>query len=206
MEQAGGLTGNVARGFRRVCGVVFRVTWLVLTAISVTIVPASTGQESKPSEYQVEATYLYNFSRFVEWPESPKNSQNNRFFICVLGDNPFGSLLNEIVANESIEGKSVATKQVLTPEDAADCRVVFISLSEQNRLRQILTSLSNSSALTVSDLPQFTDRGGMIQFVLEDNHVRFQVNVGTAKRAGLVMSSELLKVAVGVRKDSILGN
>lgn len=180
---------------------------LMLVAVCLFSVSIVAGQESKVSEYQVKATYLYNFSRFVEWPEQAgPATQSDTFLICVLGDNPFGSTLNDLVANESIEGRSVETKQVLTPADAAKCRVLFISLSEEGRLKTILSGLRKSSVLTVSDLPRFVEKGGMIQFVLEDNHVRFQVNATTAKRAGLVMSSELLKLAVSVSPNSIFGN
>lgn len=154
----------------------------------------------------MKATYLYNFSRFVEWPQQPAQALGDHFLICVLGDNPFGSSLADIVANESVDGKNVVAKQVLTPDDMTDCRVLFISFSEKNRLKQILAGLDHSSVLTVSDLPRFTEHGGMIQFVVEDNRVRFQVNVATAKRAGLIMSSELLKLAVVVQQNSMFGN
>lgn len=156
-----------------------------------------------PSEYDVEASYIFHFSRFVEWPATPRPQQ---FLICILGQNPFGNALADTVANENVQGESVVAKQVLTSEDAAACRIVFISSSEENRLEEILASLSNASVLTVSDLPRFTEHGGMIQFLLQDNHVRFQVNVATARHSGLVMSSELLKLAVAVRKNSPWGN
>lgn len=179
----------------------------MLVAVCLCLISSAAGQESKPSEYQVKATYLYNFSRFVEWPQQPgPATQSDNFLICVLGNNPFGSTLNDLVANESIEGKSVETKQVLAAADAAKCRVLFISLSEEGRLKAILAGLRNSSVLTVSDLPRFVEKGGMIQFVVEDNRVRFQVNATTARRAGLVMSSELLKLAVGIAQNPTFGN
>jgi uncharacterized protein DUF4154 len=179
--------------------------FLRIAAIGCALCVPSVAGQSKPSEYEVEATYLYHFSRFVEWPTTPVQ-RAGAFPICVIGENPFGHALADTVANENIDGESVVARQVVNPDDAAGCRVLFISSSEEPRLKQILSGLSKNSVLTVSDLPRFTDRGGMIQFVLEDNHVRFQVNVATAKRAGLVMSSELLKLATGVRQNSFVGN
>jgi hypothetical protein len=167
--------------------------------------PALEARQAKPSEYQVEATYLYNFGRFIQWPNR-REVPTNSFLICILGQDPFGPALKETIANEFIDGKSVVAKQVLTTEEAAGCHVLFISASEERRLTQILASLSNSSVLTVSDLPRFTDRGGMIQFVLDDSRVRFEVNVETATRAGLTMSSELLKLATNIRKNYVAGN
>jgi hypothetical protein len=154
----------------------------------------------------VKATYLYNFSRFVEWPAKAAPAQGDSFAICVLGEDPFGPALKATVEHETIAGKSVVTRQVPAPQDAVNCRVLFISASEDKRLKEILTNLGTSSVLTVSDLPRFTQRGGMVQFVLEGNRVRFEVNTATAERAGLTLSSELLKVALNVRKSGQIGD
>jgi hypothetical protein len=164
------------------------------------------AQYTKPTEYQVKATYLYNFTRFVEWPAQSLSGQSDSFAICVLGENPFGSALQAAVAQETIAGKSVVAKQILATQDAANCRVLFISSSEDKRLKQILGTLGTASVLTVSDLPKFAQRGGMVEFVLEGNKVRFEVNSVTAERAGLTLSSELLKVAVNVRRSVQLGD
>lgn len=169
-------------------------------------IPSVQGQHAKPTEYEVKATYLYNFSRFVEWPAQGVQVEGDTFAICVLGDNPFGPALNATVAQETIAGKSVVAKQISTPQDAVNCRVLFISSSEAKRLKEILTNLGAASVLTVSDLPRFTQRGGMVQFVLEGDRVRFEVNSAIAARAGLTMSSELLKVAVNVRRSVQLGD
>ena len=168
--------------------------------------PRMQGQHPKPSEYAVKAAYLYNFGRFIEWPTGIMQAQSDSFDICVLGEDPFGATLNAAVANEKVVGKRVVAKQIPQPQDAVNCRVLFISLSEERRLKQILASLGTASVLTVSDLPQFAQRGGMVQFVLEDNKVRFEVNSATAARAGLTLSSELLKLAVNVRRNIQLGD
>jgi hypothetical protein len=177
--------------------------WLTAVAVAWALIglPRMQGQHAKPTEYEVKATYLYNFSRFVEWPAQSLPAQSDSFAICVLGDNPFGPALNATVAQETIGGKSVVAKQISTPQDAVNCRVLFISSSEAKRLKEILTALGAASVLTVSDLPKFTQRGGMVQFVLEGGRVRFEVNSAIAERAGLTLSSELLKVAVNVRRS-----
>ena len=169
--------------------------------------PASMrGQASKPTEYEVKAAYLYNFGRFVEWPAAVTQTQSDSFSICVLGQDPFGPSLNAVLADETIAGKNVVARQISTPTDAVNCRVLFISSSESARLKQIFAALGDASVLTVSDLPQFTQRGGMVQFILEGSRVRFEVNLATARHAGLKLSSELLKVAVNVRKGAPLGD
>jgi hypothetical protein len=172
------------------------------------LIPVSSmhGQRAKPTEYEVKATYLYNFGRFVEWPADSLQAKNDSFAICVLGDNPFGLALKATVAQETIAGKSVVAKQISAPQDAMNCRVLFISSSEAKRLNEILTGLGTASVLTVSDLPKFTQRGGMVQFVLEGDRVRFEVNAAIAERAGLTLSADLLKVAVSVRRSAQLGD
>jgi len=164
-----------------------------------TFLPA---QQTKAPESAVKATYLFNFSRFVQWPADAAAAKGDSFSICVLGEDPFGAVLDTILSGETIGGKPVMTKRVSKPQDALDCRVLYISASEEGRLKEILAGLDKSGVLTVSDIPQFSQRGGMIQFVLVGNKLRFEVNLTNAQTAGLTLSSDLLKVAVAVRKSS----
>ena len=168
--------------------------------------PSALAQHAKPTEYEVKATYLYNFSKFVQWPAPARQAQSEAFAICVIGEDPFGRALHATVENETVAGKRVVVRQIPVSEDAANCRILFISSSEEQQLQKVLTSLGGASVLTVSDLPKFAQHGGMVQFVLEGNRVRFEVNSAVAERAGLRLSSELLKVAVNVRRSIQLGD
>ena len=168
--------------------------------------PTMRGQQSKPTEYEVKAIYLYNFARFVEWPSKVIPAQDTSFNICVLGQDPFGPALNATLTDEAIDGKSVAAKRISTAQDAVNCRVLFISSSEDPRLKEILAALVDTSVLTVSDMPQFARRGGMVQLILEGNRVRFVVNLVPTERARLVLSSEVLKLAVSIRDNSRPGD
>ena len=149
----------------------------------------------------MKATYLYNFARFVGWPATAAAAKKDSFAICVLGQDPFGPVLDTIVAGETIGGKAVLAKRISKPQDALGCRVLYISSSEENRLREVLAALDKSGVLTVSDISQFSQQGGMIQFVLDGDRIRFEVNLSTAEAAGLSLSSELLKVATTVRRN-----
>jgi hypothetical protein len=184
------------RFFHRTLGLV--ITWTVIAA------PWLHAQQSSPTENEVKSAYLYNFGKFVEWPA--KSAIVGEFFpICALGDDAFGSTLETTISGESINGKKVLVRRVAKPQDAVSCRILFISSSEQNQLKEILAALDNTSVLTVSDMPQFTRRGGMIQFVVEANKVRFEVNLTSAERAGLTLSSQLLKVAINVKRSAQSG-
>jgi hypothetical protein len=176
----------------------FRLGLAVLASLFA-VAPSSPGQQSKPSEYAVKATYLYNFAKFVEWPAAA--AKEDSFAICVLGQDPFGQALDATLAGEAIEGKPVVARRISNPVDSVNCRILFISASEAIRLKEILAAIDKSAALTVSDMPEFSRRGGMIQFVLDGSRVRFEVNLSTARDAGLTLSSELLKVAVEVRRN-----
>jgi len=157
--------------------------------------------QASPTEYQVKAAYLYNFGKFVEWPTRGTTSESS-FNICVLGQDPFGSTFGSTLGGENIKGKSVLLKRIPNAQEAVGCHILFISSSEEPRLKEILAALDKTSVLTVSDMPQFTRRGGMIQFVMDANRVRFEVNLTSAERTGLTVSSQLLKVAISVRRSS----
>ena len=178
----------------------------VLVMLVFLYIPVLQAQQRRVSEYQVKATYLYNFGRFVKWPSSATATKTDAFSICVLGQDPFGPILDSTLAGETLEGKSLKVKRISTPREAGECRILFISSTEENHLKEILATLEESCVLTVSDMPAFSRRGGMIQFVLEGDRVRFEINLTRAETAKLTLSSELLKVATAVRKDTPPGD
>jgi hypothetical protein len=154
------------------------------------------AQPPKPTEYDVKAAYLLNFGKFIRHPrlQTPHSS----FDICILGRDPMGRTLDEIAANESINGLPVHIRRLQDVTDAKSCEIVFVSSFEGERIREDMAILAATDVLTVSDDSDFIERGGMIQFVLVSNHVRFAVNLTALNRAHLVLSSELLRVASSV--------
>ena len=174
---------------------------LTIIAVSCMVFAVSSAlAQQKPSEYQVEAAYLSNFGRFVEWPTNP-TAPAHSFTICVLGHDPFGPILDATVSGETIGSKSVVARRISSAEDSANCQILFLSSSESARVTKILESLDKVAVLTVSDIPEFSQRGGMVQFVREGSRVRFEVNLTATQKAGLSPSSELLKVATNVRRS-----
>jgi hypothetical protein len=159
------------------------------------------AQAPKVTEYQVKAAYLANFGRFVEWPTSAAVAKSESFNICVLGQDPFGADLDTAVAGETIGGARLLARRISRPQDAVDCRILFISSSEVSQWKEILAALRTLSVLTVSDMPQFARRGGIIQFLLDGSRVRFDINLAATERVGLNLSSELLKLAVTVSRS-----
>jgi hypothetical protein len=164
------------------------------------IVRSLQAQVPKPTEYEVQAAYLSNFGRFVEWPVKAGASDRDPFYICVLGQDPFGPLLDAALKGETIGGAPMVAKRVAGAADAANCRIVYVNPSKDTPLRSLLTTLAGSNLLTVGGVSGFTQQGGMIQFVLDGNRVRFEINLAAAQRAGLSLSSQLLKLAIAVRR------
>jgi hypothetical protein len=191
------VSNRYLRGWQRVTAVIVMFALLHI--------PVLEAQQPKVSEYQVKAIYLYNFGRFVQWPPNATAAKGDSFSICVLGQDPFGPSLDSTLAGETLDGKPLAVKRISTPRDAGECRILFISSTEENHLKEILAALDELSILTVSDMPAFSRRGGMIQFVLEGDKVRFEINLTKAETAKLTLSSELLKVATTVRRNARQG-
>jgi hypothetical protein len=167
-------------------------------AFALASVDGVNAQGPPRSEFEIKAAYLYTFGRFVEWPQRPSRGDAD-FTICVLGTDPFGAALDTTLADGVMHGRKAVAKRIVTPQDANACHILFISASEERRLTAIVQSLNQADILTVSDIPQFAVRGGMIQFVTTGSRVRFEINLPTARGAGLTMSSELLRVASAVR-------
>jgi hypothetical protein len=142
--------------------------------------------------------------RFVEWP-STAVADSDSLHICVLGEDPFGEALDATLAGGDIAGKSITAVRISHPEESKNCRILFISLSESSRLSQILLTLDKTPVLTVSNTPHFVERGGMIEFTLEQGKVRFEVNLAVSSGAGLTLSSDLLKLAKRVTNKTRAG-
>jgi YfiR/HmsC-like len=181
-----------------------RLLMCVIAAAAWTF-PGAAGlaaQQKGPSEFQVKAAYIYNFGKFVKWPAVAPSNQTGTFTICVLDGDPFGDTLQSTLGGEAVGGKPVAIKRLSKPDEAVACHILFISSAQGKSLRGILTAVDQASVLTVSDMPDFSRRGGMIQFVLEGNRIRFEINLESAEKSHLVFASELLKVAEVVTKPA----
>lgn len=157
------------------------------------------------SEYAVKAAYLFNFGKFVRFAPSQSVSDRQSFDICIVGEDPLGSTLDDLTANERLDSKPVRVLRLKTASEARSCAIAYISAAEGDRLDTDLIALRGHEILTVSDAPGFLQRGGMIQFVTAENHVRFAVNLDAVRNAQISLSSELLKVATSVSRNGSEG-
>jgi len=162
---------------------------------------AQAGDASDSSEYLVKAGFIYNFAKFVEWPSTAFAEPDSPIVIGVLGTDPFGEIINHVVEGKKIGMRGFVvrrfkwSKELKDSKDFKECRILFVSSSEKMRFEEIVEAVKGLPILTVGETPGFAERGGMIRLMLEDNRVRFEVNVDAAHDGNLNISSRLLTLA-----------
>jgi len=179
---------------RRICSSLGVVTAFAAVMLSSGMVLRG---QAKPTEYDVKAAYLFNFGKFLR-TSSIAAPTRATFDICVVGQDWMGRTLDSVAENEEIDHRPVRVRRVKSAPEGRSCDIAFVSASEGDRIESDLVEFHGADVLTVSDAPRFLAQGGMIQFVVVANHVRFAVNLDAVKRSHLVLSSELLRVAVSV--------
>jgi hypothetical protein len=165
----------------------------VISAVLLSSGPRLSAETSP--EYQVKAVFLFNFAQFVDWPPKAFPEPQTPLVIGVLGEDPFGTYLDETVRGENVNNRPLVVQRYRRIGDIKTCHVLFINRSETDRLEQILASLRGRNILTVGDTDDFAQRGGMIQLVTEKNKIRMRINLEVVKAANLTISSKLLRVA-----------
>ena len=154
-------------------------------------------QAQAANEYQVKAAFIYNFAKFVDWP-GDAFSEGGVLVVGVVGDDPFGRTLDQLQGNTA-NGRRLRIKRLRWDEDLRSCQILFISNSERRHLGKIMDSIRGTSVLTIGEMPQFNQAGGIIKFVIQDDKVRFEINAGAAGQARLRISSKLLALSKGGR-------
>lgn len=188
--------GRLAEGWRRL--------WrsCVATAVMAVALFGQSGtraQEAEISEYQVKAAWMLNFARFVEWPAAAFRDTQAPIVVGILGRDPFGKDLEQAFARKVVKGRSFVIRRLTGEADLAGCHVLFIADAERKRTREVLEKVTKLPVLTVGESTEFLEHGGVINFLLKDKSIRFEINLKAAQAAGLKLDANLLKVAVAVR-------
>jgi hypothetical protein len=146
-----------------------------------------------PDEYRVKAAFILNFARFIYWP-ADGYGDGGVLIVGIVGDDPFGGSLDQLNGN-TVNGHPIVIRRLKAGDYLKTCQILFVSSSERNRLGKILESVKGGSVLTIGELPQFNQAGGIIKFVIQDDKVRFEINTGAAGQARLRISSKLLALS-----------
>lgn len=167
--------------------------WSVILIVALGVAQARGGGTAP--EYDVKAAFLYRFATYIRWP-ARAGVARTPFVIAIMGKDPFGSALTEVVRGQKVNGRTIRITRPARAEDALPCDVVFVSATERGKLQQILTVLRGAPILTVGDMDRFAEQGGMIGLVTSaDQRVRFDINTAALERAGLKAPSQLLQLA-----------
>jgi hypothetical protein len=170
-----------------------------------TLLPAAcnvalAGDSTVTREYQLKAAFLYNFTRFVEWPAQRFPDAETPILIGVLGRDPFGGELERIVSGRKVNGRSIVVRRVSAESEMSALHLLFVPAGEENRAELMALIAGHPAVVTVGESERFATLGGMITFVPEADKVRFTINLGGAEQSGLKLSAQLLKLASVVRR------
>lgn len=164
-----------------------------LAALLTVAVSLPAAAQRQLSEHEVKAAFLYNFMKFVEWPQPDDRSAARS--ICVAGRDPLHEVLETIAQGKQVNGREVVVRQLAGDDDPRECHAIFIVASEASRTASILQRVRYAAVLTVGETRRFVTDGGMVRFYVEGNRVRFEIDPAGAQRAGLKISSQLLSLA-----------
>jgi hypothetical protein len=169
-----------------------RAAIALAAGLAMGVVPATA---KPPAEHQVKAAFLYNFANFVEWPAAALGPAGTPLRVCVIGADPFGGALDDAFRDQIVQGRKVQVVRGETLEAMGRCHILFLPQSEQRRWTDLVKALRGVPTLTVADGPPLARQGGMVNFIIEAQRIRFEINPGVAERAGLRISSKLLTLA-----------
>jgi hypothetical protein len=148
-------------------------------------------------EYEVKAAFLYNFAKFVEWPDNAFSTADAPFVLCIVGNDPFDGALERVISDRTAHGRKILVRRMQEPAGGG-CHLVFFAESENDRVARLVHTVQTAQSapvLTVGETEAFEDSEGMIRLVVEEGGVRFDIDAASAERAGLKFSSQLLKLA-----------
>lgn len=160
---------------------------------------AMEASDAVAKDYQVKAAFLFNFTKFVEWPEQRFESATQPIVIGILGPNPFGEELTQILHDRRVAGRTLIARTVATDAEACNADLLYVCAGQERRFELLRERLLKAGVLTVGEADTFVSSGVIITFIFEAEKVRFEIDQGAAERAGIKISAQLLKVAAYVR-------
>lgn len=169
-------------------------TILLLAAMLLAHAPAAMSQRGG-EEYALKAVFLYNFCRFIEWPDRAFASPDAPLVIGLIGEDPFGSLLEETVKGESVRGRRIRVERYRRVSEIGACHLLFVAGAEAARADETVAAVAGRSVLTVGETETFLEQGGMIALIADRSRVRLRVSPARLRAANLAASSKLLRVA-----------
>lgn len=157
-----------------------------------------TGYSKDMLQHKIMSAFVYNFTKYIDWPSASFPSRDSPLKVCVLGDDPVAALLQPL-SKRTFGERPINVLRISEPLDASACNIIYMADDDSIDLREQLRYLVDVSALTISSTHGFIDQGGMIGFVVEDERIRLEINVDATYYANLRVSAKLLEVAIKVK-------
>jgi uncharacterized protein DUF4154 len=182
--------------------IVRRARLLVLVAAVLAPGPAARSETAPaPTEYQVKAAFLYSFAKFVQWPDDAFHGPEEPFVVGVLGEDPFGTVLDQTLVGKTVLNRPVVIKRFAKVEDV-QAQILFVAASAARDLPRVLKALRGRAILSAGESEGFAESGGVVGFKTQEKRVRFEINLSRAEEGRLKISSQLLKLATIVSPRS----
>jgi hypothetical protein len=174
-----------------------RSLWWVVIALSLLLTGSrqSSRAQSTDEEYRVKAAFIFHFAQLVDWPQETQTGEANSLFLCTIGEDPFQGALESTIAGKAVGNKIIRVRHLGSAEDMQACQILFFGRAQSKHIPTLLANLHNAPVLTVGESAGFLGAGGMICFVLDQNNVRFGINLDAAEAAKLKIGSRLLLLA-----------
>jgi YfiR/HmsC-like len=201
-DHAGSALGAPAAGSRSTSRALRWVALLAVCFLLLAGVGKRTGAQTAAEEYRVKAAFIFHFAQLVDWPAEKPIGTDNSLVLCTLGEDPFQGMLEGTVAGKAIGNRILRIRHLGEPQEMQACQIVFLGRAQSKRIPMLVANLHNAPVLTVGETAGFLDAGGMIDFLLEDNKLRFEVNLEAAESADLKIGSRLLVLAQRVVGES----
>ena len=171
---------------------------VVLVSLLLAGTSAIVRAQSSDDEYRVKAAFLFHFAQLVDWPANTPAGADNSLYLCTFGEDPFQGSLESTVEGKVIANRVIRIRHLLRPEDMQGCRILFLGKAQSKHIPMLLADLRDAPVLTVGETPGFLAAGGVVCFLLQENKVRFEINLDAARSAGLKIGSRLLVLAQNV--------
>jgi len=172
------------------------ILWLVLG-----LAQPGFAQKASPSEYEIKAAMIYRFAQFLEWPTNLFASSQSPLQVGIAGPDPFGTAIDAVLKDQSVGTHDLLILRYPQPTSATNCHLLFISSGQATETEKLLTLLKAKPVLTIGEDEDFAKKGGHIRLYLQDNKLRFDINLAAMERSGLKMHSQVLKLATRITLD-----
>lgn len=177
----------------------FATAWrpwkVAATVVAILLLTMTARGDDDSREYQLKAAFIYNFGQFIEWPDKAFSDSGGTFVVAVIGPDPFGDALQNAMQGKKVGDRPIVVKHFESADQAGGCQLLFVPAAEDDGLAEIFKAIADRSILTVGESTSFLSAGGTIQFLIENNKIRFEINLDSANKAGLRISSRLLSLA-----------